>query len=312
MPKPAQPSQPSQPLARRTQRKPAPRTHRVEALTPHLFVPSPARPVRAKVYPLAASTEVAPHRHPWAQLAFSAVGVLRLSTASGTYLAPPSRAVWVPPGVEHTITVLEDAELRTLYLHQPAGSCGPDVDPAAQAPWRQCRVLEVSALLRALVLELDTRADDEGAASGSPVSRTSQPAPATNEREQLISRLVLDELRRAHPVPLGVDLPADKRLRGLCEAMLADPARHQTLQAWAHDSGASPRTLARLFRSELATSFGQWRQRVVLAQALALAAQRRPMGWIAAELGYASPSAFAAMVRRAVGQPPSRFFASAG
>jgi AraC-like DNA-binding protein len=35
------------------------------------------------------------------------------------------------------------------------------------------------------------------------------------------------------------------------------------------------------------------------------------MGLIAAELGYASPSAFSAMVRRAVGQPPSRFFATA-
>jgi len=42
-----------------------------------------------------------------------------------------------------------------------------------------------------------------------------------------------------------------------------------------------------------------------------LAAQGRPMGLIAAELGYASPSAFSAMVRRAVGQPPSRFFATA-
>ncbi|HRZ62863.1 MAG TPA: AraC family transcriptional regulator, partial [Rubrivivax sp.] len=37
--------------------------------------------------------------------------------------------------------------------------------------------------------------------------------------------------------------------------------------------------------------------------------QGRPMGLIAADLGYASPSAFSAMVRRAVGQPPSRFFA---
>jgi AraC-like DNA-binding protein len=35
-----------------------------------------------------------------------------------------------------------------------------------------------------------------------------------------------------------------------------------------------------------------------------------PMAAIAAELGYASPSAFSAMVRRSVGAPPSRFFAS--
>ena len=34
----------------------------------------------------------------------------------------------------------------------------------------------------------------------------------------------------------------------------------------------------------------------------------RPMQVIAAELGYASASAFTAMVTRTVGMPPSRFF----
>jgi AraC-like DNA-binding protein len=47
---------------------------------------------------------------------------------------------------------------------------------------------------------------------------------------------------------------------------------------------------------------------VLLAKALALAARKRPMAHIAAELGYASASAFTAMVRRSVGQPPRRFF----
>jgi AraC-like DNA-binding protein len=39
-----------------------------------------------------------------------------------------------------------------------------------------------------------------------------------------------------------------------------------------------------------------------------MAAKRMPMSAIAAELGYASPSAFTAMVRRSVGAPPSHFF----
>jgi AraC-like DNA-binding protein len=92
--------------------------------------------------------------------------------------------------------------------------------------------------------------------------------------------------------------------------VLDDPTRHATLDGWARDSGASPRTIARLFRSELGTSFGPWRQQVLLARALSLAARRQPMARIASELGYASPSAFTAMVRRSVGMPPSRFFAA--
>jgi len=90
----------------------------------------------------------------------------------------------------------------------------------------------------------------------------------------------------------------------------ADECRDATLDGWAKACGASPRTVARLFRSELRTSFVQWRQQVLLARAVALAARKMPMAAIAAELGYASASAFSAMVRRSVGAPPSRFLAS--
>jgi AraC-like DNA-binding protein/quercetin dioxygenase-like cupin family protein len=279
---------------------------RVGPLTPHLYRPTADRPLRAKHSLLAAETEVAPHSHPWAQLAWSATGVLRLTAQRGTYLVPPSRAVWVPPGVEHAITVIETAELRTLYLHQPGGRCGPGPErrPATASQgatdWQHCRVLEVSDLLRALMLALPNAPDD-----APPIST------AELDRERLVAPLLADELERAAPVPLGVALPADKRLRVLCEAVLDDPTRHNTLGDWVRDIGASERTVARLFRDELGTSFGQWRQQVLLARALTLAARKRTMSEIAAELGYASPSAFSAMVRRTLGAPPSRFFASA-
>lgn len=268
----------------------------VDSLTPHLFVPSAARPVRAKVRQLSADTQVMPHSHPWAQVAISTQGVIRLTVAGGTYIVPPSRAVWIPPGVEHAVTMVEDADLRTLYFHQPRGRCGPGVARADEAPWRQCRVLEMSELLRALVCEMPTGNDD-----GPPLP------PDALRRERHLSALILEELRRASAVRLGVALPRDKRLRHLCEAVLADPTRHETLADWARDTGASPRTVARLFRLQLSTTFTQWRQQVLLAQAVALAAGRRPVNQIAAELGYASPSAFSAMVRRAVGMPPARF-----
>ena len=51
---------------------------------------------------------------------------------------------------------------------------------------------------------------------------------------------------------------------------------------------------------------GVWRQQVILAKAVSLAAGRMPVGQIATELGY-SPSAFSAMVRKSVGQPPAQF-----
>ncbi|GKT25569.1 helix-turn-helix transcriptional regulator [Acidovorax sp. SUPP3334] len=273
----------------------------VSSLTPDLFVPSAQRPVRAKTRWLPADTQVLPHSHPWAQLAISTTGVIHLTVAQGTYIVPPSRALWIPPGVEHAVTLVQDADLRTLYLHQPRGRCGPGraggVQREADDPaWRQCRVLEVSELLRALVREMPCEPD------GAEVPPTAE----SLRRERHLSALICDEVRRAAALRLGVDLPRDKRLLHLCEAVLADPTRHATLEDWARDTGASPRTVARLFHTELRSTFTQWRQQVILSKAVALAATRVPVGQIAAELGY-SASAFSAMVRRAVGQTPGRF-----
>jgi AraC-like DNA-binding protein/quercetin dioxygenase-like cupin family protein len=267
---------------------------------PRHFIPTPGRPVRAKARRLEEDSEIAPHSHPWAQVAICVSGVARITAGQSTYLVPAWRAVWIPPRIEHLVTAVETAELRTLYVHQSAGHIGPGVDASQQDAWRVCRVLEVSPLLRELVLQMDIEMDG-----------ARKPDAALLDREHRLGQLALDELRRAAPLRLGIDLPQDKRLRTLCEAVLADPMRHGTLDGWAREAGASARTVARLFRQQLGTSFGPWRQQVLLARALALAAQGKPMAVIAADLGYASPSAFSAMVRRSVGAPPSRFFAAA-
>ncbi len=264
----------------------------VPPIDPLAFAPTAQRPLRAKLRRLAAATRVEPHSHPWAQVATSATGVIRMQAGRSTYLVPPTRALWIPPGVEHVVTVVEDAEIRTLYVHPSARFFGAGAETPFQR-WPDCRVLEVSPLLRELVAHLDT-----SAGAGQP-----------DDREACLSALILDELRRAAPVRLGIELPVDKRLRQLCEAVLESPARWSTLEEWSREVGASPRTVARLFRSELGTSFVQWRQQVLLSHAVALAARKLPMASIAAELGYASASAFTAMVRRTLGAPPTRFFA---
>ena len=267
---------------------------------PQRYAPTPQRPVRAKARRLEAEAEIQPHSHPWAQVAISVSGVARITAGHSTYLVPAWRAVWIPPTVEHVVSAVEAAELRTLYVYQGRGTAGPGIERDNGGAWRQCRVLEVSALLRELVLQMDVGMDE-----------ATPPPPQLLARERRLGELALDELRRAAPVRLGIELPQDKRLRTLCEAVLADPSRHATLDGWAADAGASTRTVARLFRDQLGTSFGPWRQQVLLARALTLAAQGKPMGVIAADLGYASASAFTAMVRRSVGAPPGRFFGSA-
>ena len=262
------------------------------------FTPSPEQPVRVRSRSVRTDAHFEPHRHPWAQLAYCASGIVQVTAARPTggadkvaradeisYIVPPSRAVWIAPGAQHHITVLEAAEFRTLYIHA-------SVVPAL---WQGCRMLVVSPLLRESIHALDT-------APGHPCSAA---------REQLLMALVLDEVTNADTQPLGVPLPhphsGDKRLRALCEAVLHAPSERATLAEWALDVGASERTAARLFREELGLSYQQWRQQAILAHALPLLARGQSISAVAAATGYASDSAFSAMFRAAMGQSPSHF-----
>lgn len=290
------PARTPHPARPRPQRATTTRTMQyVDSLTPHLFVPTPERPVRAKLRVLRRDTQVLPHRHEWAQLALSTTGTVHLRVPHATFVVPPGRALWIPPQIEHAVTMVETAELRTLYIYQAPGQCGPAMDSTTHTLWQRCRVLDVSELMRALAFDLSTTPDDKDA-----------PTAAQLVRERHVSALLLDEMRHATQLHLRVDMPRDKRLAYLCNAVLQDPVAHDSLQAFAHNSGASLRTVARLFRQELGCTYLQWRQQVILAKAVQLGAAGLPMGQIAAELGY-TPSAFSAMVHRAVGVSPARF-----
>jgi AraC-like DNA-binding protein len=230
-------------------------------------------------------THVEPHQHPWSQLTYCASGLMQVIVTQGaretTFIVPPSRAVWISPQVQHSVVVLEAAELRTVYI-------APGALPAS---WSDSRVLLVSKLLREVIHALD----------GS--------EPGT--RDNALMALALDEIARANTQALGVPMPhpeyGDKRLRNLCEAVLRNPAAHAKLKAWGADVGASERTVARLFRDELGTTYQQWRTQVVLAHALPQLVRGTPIADVAANAGYTSDSAFSAMFKQAMGHAPSYF-----
>ncbi|MEJ6023529.1 AraC family transcriptional regulator [Ramlibacter sp. PS4R-6] len=256
------------------------------------FRPTRQRPVRVRARSMAADTHFEPHRHSWSQLAYCATGIVQVtaqreagSDDEATFIVPPSRAVWIAPGARHSVHVLEDAQFRTLYIDASATPAG----------WEGCRVIVVSPLLRELVGSLDV----EGIA---------------RQREQRLVELVLDEIGHADPHELGVPMPrahGDKRLRALCQSVLDAPEQRETLAQASARFGASERTMARLFRDELGTTFQQWRQQAILAHALPMLARGAPVSHVAAASGYSSESAFTAMFKSAMGQPPSRFLGKA-
>nr|MBL8410121.1 helix-turn-helix transcriptional regulator [Dechloromonas sp.] len=244
--------------------------------------PTADEPLTVNLRSLPADVRVPVHSHDWAQLAYPLRGALRISAAGMAWLVPAFRAVWIPPEIEHEVVALGEVELRTVYVARVA----------APLSLESCAVIEVSDLMRSLIEAL----------SGVAVEELEE-----TDRRDLMIRLLLAEMHRAPPLSLGLPLPRDRRLQALCQALIDDPAMPLSLAEWAVRVGASERTLARLFQTELSMSFGAWRQQVRLARALDLIGRGRPGGDVAAELGYASQAAFSAMFKRAFGVSPGRF-----
>jgi AraC-like DNA-binding protein/quercetin dioxygenase-like cupin family protein len=227
---------------------------------------------------------IPPHRHGRAQLLYASEGTMTVSTRQGSWVIPPDRALWIPAGVLHQIRVGSRLAMRTLYFPLPGTAGLP----------RQCQVLQMTPLMRELVL----------------AAMRPSPTPAAEARLRRIHRLILDELRLLPETPLHLPTPTSDRLRRVANALADDPADPRGLALWARQLATSPRSLARAFRQETGLGFQRYRRQVRLLAALERLAAGASVTNVALDLGYDSPSAFIAMFRRALGSTPKRYFST--
>lgn len=239
----------------------------------------------APVAPMAAAYESGSisnrHSHRRAQLLHSLTGVMTVMTEHGSWVIPPQKALWVPAGVVHQSRCWGDVQLRTLYI-EPALAAGLP---------RTCCIIEVSALLSALINEAVTFPlcyDMKG-------------------REGQIIALIMSEIGRMPRQPMQGAMPRDPRLVRICEAVLRNPADDHDLDYWARVGGLGRRTLTRLFRQETGLSFAEWRQQLRLLEALTRLTTGESVTSVALDLGYDSPSAFSAMFRKTLGISPKEY-----
>lgn len=224
---------------------------------------------------------IKPHRHHWSQLIYAAAGVMRVRAGGSLWIVPPARAVWVPAGAEHEILARGDFAMRTLYFPTqlvPALPC-------------ECCALDVTPLLRELVLELVERC---------PIADADEPG-------MRLAAVTIDRIAEARTLPLHLPLPRDPRALRLADMLRDEPSSPASLAELAHATGASPRTMQRLFLAETGLPFSQWRQRMRLLHGATVLASGKTVTEAGLEAGYAGTSAFTAAFRKQFGMTPSRF-----
>ncbi len=73
-----------------------------------------ARPVGALGGDYPDGWVVGAHNHRRGQLLSGSTGVVQLVTAEGTWMMPPERGMWIPPGTVHEVTMLGPVRMQSL------------------------------------------------------------------------------------------------------------------------------------------------------------------------------------------------------
>lgn len=217
------------------------------------------------------------HRHRKGQLVLALHGSVTCEVPQGMWMVPPQHGVWIPGGMPHSNRATDNARICFLFIE-------PD---AAQMP-AQCRTLAISALLRELILHL-AAAGETGSAR--------------------VEALLLELLVTAPVEQLYLPVSDHAKIRRMARCLSKDPSDRTSLAQWAERLAMSERSLSRLVSQETGLTFGRWRQQLHILVALRQLSEGASVQQVAGSLGYDSVTAFITMFKKALGQPPGRYFA---
>ncbi len=226
------------------------------------------------------------HRHRKAQCVMTVSGVLTCEAEGGIWIVPPQAAIWIPPGVEHCITLAGSVEGYNTFVEPVVARGLPS----------ECCTISVTPLLRELLI------------------RTAQYPIKVAEggMESRVASLLLEEIAIAEMGQLHLPMPKDRRLRAIFQNIMDRPDDRKTLGSWAKRHAMSERTFARLIVAETGMSFGRWRTQLSIILAIQWMAEGASVQQVASDLGYESVGSFVTMFRKALGTSPGRYMAGRG
>jgi len=218
------------------------------------------------------------HSHSRAQLLCASQGVVLVTTEAGRWMIPGDHAMWIPAGVKHSVEIVGDVFMRSIYIAVDVISGVPD----------HLHVVGLTDLMRCLIIDA--------------TSVDSIPEPGT--RDALVIELILRDLHRLPQRSLGLPFPADVRLQKLCRDFVKAPLARATIDDWADKMAMSRRSFTRHFQRETGVSLSVWRQQACLFAAVPRLTEGEAVTSVALDLGYDSVSAFTTMFRRMLGVSP--------
>lgn len=248
------------------------------------FTLDPELPVLTHARSMQAETNVVPHAHPRGQLLWAMRGMLRVTSEQAVWVVPSTHGVWIPGHCYHQVSCETLVETRNLYI---------DPSYPVRLHNKQVVMVSMSPLMREVVLRLNDY-----------VSSTEAMQHHNMARIKRLGLVAIDELEQLSSADFSLPSGSDPRLQRIIRVMVNQPEVNHTLSKLSLQSGASVRTLERLFKNETGLTFRQWRTRFKLMNALDALNLGQSTTLVAHALGYRSASSFIAAFKAQFGYTP--------
>lgn len=219
------------------------------------------------------------HCHDRGQISYVQSGSMTILAQDYALVVPAGHAVWIPSHHMHQAVATGEISVLAVYLRESSLPPMPDT----------CSILQVSDLFEPLFKRIIAR----------------QILGLQDMVNDALLVVLHEEVRVARRLDVTAPMPQDPRLYRVCEAVLREPTINYSKEQLARIGHMSCRTMTRLFRSELQMTYSEWLQLALGIFAMMQLRNGQPVFQVAADLGYASPSAFTATFRRRFGFCPS-------
>ncbi|WP_299805697.1 helix-turn-helix domain-containing protein [uncultured Shewanella sp.] len=226
------------------------------------------------------------HHHQKAQLLYAPYGCMSITlyeadSSKRQCVLPPTKAAWIPAGVEHCAKMRNVVAYRSIYF---------DIDVFSDLP-RTVKLLGVNPLLGALIERM-----------------AMWPWDMPEQQQTALIALFVEELHSAKELKLSLPMPNDKRLQAWLKRLQAGQHQAEQLKLMAGEIGASEKTISRIFSKQTGMSYQAWRQQWRLQTAIEQLAEGNSVSTVAFSLGFASDSAFISFFKQHLGNTPSQYF----
>ncbi|MEH6657092.1 helix-turn-helix transcriptional regulator [Leeuwenhoekiella marinoflava] len=221
------------------------------------------------------------HAHPRGQIISCNSGVMEIVTKCNIWIVNPLQSVWIASNEEHQVFFPNNVKVITAFI---------DKSKLKNLP-KDSFAFDNSNFLNSLLEKIIS---------------FSNPNKFTQQQNRVLE-VFLDEISTLEPSTTFLPTSQDKRVKIVVDDLMDNFSSKNTIDYYADKSSVSPRTLSRLFNKELGMSFGDWRMRLKLMEAIKQLGENKSVKEIAFDLGYENVSSFTAIFKKHFGKTPTSY-----